>query len=234
MLNFPVRSSQPEILDDFDLQGNDLTENLKELEKVNALLGGNAIVKEGIGKLISHRTSAEGTVTIVDAGCGGGDTLRMLASWAYQEDIELKLIGVDANREAIRYAENHASAFKNISFQQLNILSPQFSELKADIVMFNLFLHHFEEEQITGFLRACRSNGSAVMINDLQRSKLAYHAFRLVSRMLGFSYIGRHDGKLSVRKSFTKKDWHRIMAQAGITNYQIHWRWAFRYLVLVE
>lgn len=234
MLNFPFRSSQPEILDDFDLQGNDLTQNLRELEKVNGYLGGNLIVKEGVRRLISSKTLSDKEVTIVDAGCGAGDALRLLSRWGRKNQWKLELIGIDANKEAVRYAEQRSMEFDNVHFRQLNILSPQFAELKADIVMFNLFLHHFEEEQIVNFLKACKSNGSAILINDLHRSKLAYHAFRLVSRILRFSYIGRHDGKLSVKKSFTKKDWHRMLKNAGINDYEIRWRWAFRYLVLIE
>lgn len=233
MFNFPLRSSQAEILDDFELKGNDLAENLRELEKVNALLGGHSIVKSGIARLAAAKSGNGNNLSIVDAGCGGGDALRMLARWGKTRPFEFELIGVDANAEAIKYAKKHSAGISNIRFHQINILSPEFAELQADIVMFNLFLHHFDEEQIVGFLKSCKSNGSAILINDLQRSRLAYHSFRLVSRLLRFSYIGRHDGKLSVKKSFTKKDWQRMLKKAGIDKYEIQWRWAFRYLVLI-
>lgn len=233
MLNFPIRSHKPEILDDFELEGNDLTENLKELEKVSVLLGGNAVVKEGVEKIIQTNNLKEKAIRIADVGCGGGDALRMLSGWAKRNKYSVDLIGVDANTSAVKYASERTAGFPDIRIEQLNILSPEFKNLKADIVMFNLFLHHFEEAQIIGFLKICKSNGSSILINDLQRSRFAYHGFRLASRILGFSYIGRHDGKLSVKKSFIRDDWDRMMKKAGITNYSIKWRWAFRYSVLI-
>jgi len=230
---FPKRSNQAEILDDFELEGNDLSENLRELEKVNLLLGGYAIIKDGVKEILENRKNKPGQFKIIDVGCGAGDTLRFLATWGGENGIPMQLIGLDANPSAVNYARKRAEGFNNIEFSQQNILNPDFSDLEADLVMFNLFMHHFNEQQIVEFLSICMNKNCAVLINDLHRSKLAYHAFRLLSRILGFSYISRHDGKLSVRRSFTRSDWEGILAQSGIENYRIKWKWAFRYQVLI-
>jgi len=44
----------------------------------------------------------------------------------------------------------------------------------------------------------------------------------------------RHDGKLSVKKSFLKKELQNYLKLAGLINYQISWKWAFRYQVIVH
>jgi L-rhamnose mutarotase len=44
----------------------------------------------------------------------------------------------------------------------------------------------------------------------------------------------KNDGPISVLRSFKKKEWIAILQKAGITNYTIHWKWAFRYLIIVD
>ena len=119
LFEFKFRSSEPEILDDFDLHGNDLTENLRELEKVNQLLGGYSVVKEGIEWLLSFE-KAKGT-TLIDAGCGGGDTLRELLAWSRHKAYKFQLIGVDANQEGIAYCKSVSPA--EIQFLNINIFA---------------------------------------------------------------------------------------------------------------
>lgn len=230
MFNFKTRSSEPEILDDFELSGNDLSENLKELEKVNTFLGGYALITNALQALVKQKP---GMFILVDVGCGGGDSLRATAKWAKKIDLDFKGIGVDANESAISFCQKESKQFTNLEYQKMNVFGDEFAKLKGDAFMFNLFLHHFTEKDIVRMLKICSEKNATIMINDLHRNKMAYHAFRLVSRLLGFSYISRHDGKLSVKKSFTKQDWQRILKAAGIKNYNLTWKWAFRYLVLV-
>ena len=34
--------------------------------------------------------------------------------------------------------------------------------------------------------------------------------------------------------SFSKKDWQEVFVKAGINNYSIRWKWAFRYLIVCK
>ncbi len=230
MCNFKTRSDAPEILDDFELTGNDLRENLRELEKVNTFLGGYSLLTSALKPLVQLKN---GPFTLVDVGCGGGDSLRAAAKWAKKNQVNFKGIGVDANETAVLFCKEESRAFSNLHYQKMNVFGEGFEALKGDVFMFNLFLHHFTEKDIVRMLKICKAKNAVILINDLHRSKIAYHLFRLASRAFGFSYISRHDGKLSVKKSFTKSDWQRILAKAGIINYNLTWKWAFRYLVLV-
>ena len=231
-LTLKHRSQQKEILDDFNLKGHDLSRNLRELQKVNTLLGGYNIVKEGVIK-ICQKCHIKQPMHIVDVGCGGGDTLRMLARWGKAQKLNLRLSGIDANENAIAFARQASKAFPQIDFRHLNIFSPEFRTMEYDIVMFNLFIHHFEEEKIIAFLKVCKEKKATILINDLHRSVIAYYLFRLASKMFNFSRISRHDGLLSIRKGFSKKDWKQLLAQAGIEDYEIKWRWAFRHQVII-
>lgn len=227
---FKNRSKEKEILDDFELQGNDLRQNLMELQRINTYLGGYAIAKEGVSDII-WKKRLNPPIRIADIGCGGGDTLRELAIWGREKGIDLHLTGIDANENAIAFSRQQSEQFPEINYRQINILSKEFHDLDYDIVTFNLFAHHFEEEEIIAFLQVCKDKGAAVVINDLQRSVIAYSLFRLTSTALNFSPISRHDGLLSIRKAFTREDWINLLKAAGFKKFSIKWRWAFRYLV---
>lgn len=229
-LIFKNRSKEKEILDDFELQGNDLSQNLRELQRINTYLGGYSIAKEGINEVILKK-GLNSSIRVADIGCGGGDTLRELAKWGMAKSFDLHLTGIDANENAIAFSRQQSEQFPEIDFRQINILSKEFHDLDYDIVTFNLFAHHFEEEEIIAFLQVCKEKGAAVVINDLQRSVIAYGLFRLTSTALNFSQISRHDGLLSIRKAFTHEDWKKLLEAAGFKEYSIKWRWAFRYLV---
>ena len=232
MLNLSTRSSEPEILDNFDLNGHDLSENLRELEKVNQYLGGYRAVYEGVEKIIK-RKALKGTLNVVDLGTGGGDNLKALAAWSRKKGINLSAVGVDASEPAVDYARRNTADYPEVDIERGNIFDLDLSGYEADIFMFNLVLHHFSDKEIAELLTRCVDAGGALLINDLHRSYMAYQLFRLASRAMRFSHIGRHDGKLSIQKSFTKHEWQKLLANAGIKDFEIRWHWAFRYLVLV-
>jgi hypothetical protein len=69
-----------------------------------------------------------------------------------------------------------------------------------------------------------------VVINDLERHPIAYHAIRILSRLFVRSPIVRHDAPLSVRRGFRAEDlegWRRTEQLADL-GYRRRWpfRWA--------
>ena len=195
---------------------------LHDIQPIRIKFIQNAINKQKLNK-----------IKILDVGCGGGDVLRRVHHWCQKNRINARLIGLDGNLHVVELAREFSHTYSGIDWQVVNVFSPEFGDHTADVFMFNLFLHHFQEEEIVALLKKCRTGCRFLIINDLQRSRLAYQLFRLASRVFRFSYISRHDGKLSIRKSFTKGDWVRMLQEAGISRYRIKWQWAFRYSVLI-
>lgn len=74
------RTNKAEIMDDFDLQGEELERTLKDLENINKWLGGNRITMQGIKRLLRSYPIGK-TVHIADVGCGNGSILREIAEW---------------------------------------------------------------------------------------------------------------------------------------------------------
>lgn len=232
MKQFAIRSRQKEILDDLDLPDRELAKNLEELGRVNRRLGGHNIVKRALRELLEHQSLGK-PLKITDIGCGGGDTLRALYRSDLYKKYTLQLCGVDISNAAVTIAQDSSSQQPEIQYQTLDIfkIPPEF---KSDIVLFNLVLHHFSDSQIRGILKRLKKHCRFIIINDLQRHPLPYFLFQGVSTLWKFSHISRHDGLLSIRKSFKKKEWHQLLQQAGVTHYRIRWRWAFRWIVMID
>ena len=61
----------------------------------------------------------------------------------------------------------------------------------------------------------------------LVRKAFSTFHFPLTSKMV------KEDGLRASRRSFTKEELAHILREAGLVDYRIEWRWAFRYLTSV-
>jgi ubiquinone/menaquinone biosynthesis C-methylase UbiE len=85
----------------------------------------------------------------------------------------------------------------------------------VDVVACCLFLHHLEPAEISRFLEeACRVARGAVVINDLERTRVHYWLARL-NGCVDPSRISRHDGPASVRRAYTYAELGEILAKTG-------------------
>ncbi|NVO83528.1 methyltransferase domain-containing protein [Hymenobacter terrestris] len=234
MPDLRARSEQEELMDDLTLATDELRQNLDELETVNTWLGGYAPVLDALARL-RPRFPADRPLRIADLGSGGGDTLRQIARWARRHQVPVELVGIDANAFMLDYAAAKAQAYPEISFQQADIFAPDFASQSFDILTASLFCHHFSDAQLVQMLAQWhRQAGLAVIINDLHRHPLAYHSIRWLTRLLGGSRLVQHDAPLSVARAFTRPELEALLAAAGIQNYTLRWRWAFRWQLVIS
>jgi 2-polyprenyl-3-methyl-5-hydroxy-6-metoxy-1,4-benzoquinol methylase len=233
MFHYKKRSNESEIMDDLEMEGDELASTLKQLARVNRWLGGSSVALQGIKSLLKLQGDNPKTLKIVDIGCGGGEILKLIADWARKNGIKTELIGLDANAFTVEYAKKYCSDYPEISFRQLNVFSEEFAALEYDIALCSLFLHHFTEAEIVKILKTLNNSAAiGIVINDLERSKLAYLLFDIVTRILGASKMICSDGKLSIRRAFTKRELVKLFEDATINKPKITWKWAFRYEVL--
>ncbi|WP_201979005.1 methyltransferase domain-containing protein [Hymenobacter rubidus] len=231
MLN--ERASGPELMDDLTLASDALRQNLDELETINTWLGGYAPVLDALQRL-RPRFPAGRPLRVADLGSGGGDTLRQIARWARKNSVAVELVGIDANEFMLDYAAGKSRDYPEISYRQFDIFSPEFQAQPFDVLTCSLFCHHFTTDELVPLLRQWQQQAQmAVVINDLHRHWLAYHSIKWLTRLLGGSYLVRHDAPLSVARAFRRTDWVVLLAQAGIARYELRWRWAFRWQLVI-
>ena len=174
------RNREEELMDDFSMEGSELSSALQTIASINQKLGGNKLTLNGIKELLRSIDTSQ-PITICDVGCGNGDMLREIAKFGLLNGYQFDLIGIDANAYTIKEAIQLSKNFPNINYIQENILHKQKSQVRFDITLFTLTLHHFSDDEINLILQDYLAKSKlGIVINDLHRSAIAYHLFQLV------------------------------------------------------
>lgn len=232
MPDLSKRSADVEIMDDLSCSGEVVDQTLRELEKINKLLGGNYVTIDGINTLLRNKNNT--VVRIADLGCGSGDILRLIRKWARKKNLNVHLMGIDANQAIVAYARNHTPAEFEIHYQAIDIFSDDFRQETFDVVVGTLFFHHFSNEQLINFFAQLKHQAQmGFIINDIHRHWFAYHSIKWLTRLFSRSAMVKFDAPLSVLRAFKKNELKEIMQRAGIDKYSIKWMWAFRWQVVV-
>jgi 2-polyprenyl-3-methyl-5-hydroxy-6-metoxy-1,4-benzoquinol methylase len=243
------RSDQKEYLDRDDIPLDAIERNMQELNIINTWLGGHAISIGGLKQLLKNFPLERGDegrragtsvnarkkqVSICEIGSGGGDNLIVLSRYCRKRGIGVQLTGIDINPHCIAVARGKITD-RDTRLIASDYRSVSFGEEKPDIIFSSLFCHHFTDDQLVAMLGWMQSNaGSGFFINDLQRNFFAWHAIRLLTRWFSRSWLVKNDAPLSVLRGFTGDEWKQIVARAGIKDYSLRWKWAFRWLLVVQ
>lgn len=229
MPDFSCRSVEEEMMDDFSLGSEVIYPIMDELEVVNKLLGGYQVFFNAF-----RRMGIKDEVVISDWGCGGGDSLRIIAKWARKKNIKLQLIGVDATASAIQYARDKSRDFPEISFILADVMSDELISNQFNIVISSLFTHHFSDENWIRLIQKMSDCAADyVVINDLHRHWFAYHSIGVLTSVFSKSKMVKNDSKLSVLRSFKRTELEKLLKKGGYNNFSIKWMWAFRWQIVI-
>ncbi len=228
MIDFSRRSGEKEIIDSTEIAPAEIYQNMRELKFINASLGGHDATLAGLKKLLRNKK-----VSVCEIGCGGGDNLNAIDKFCKKNEIECELTGIDLNADCIDFAKKSASN-EGTAFLHSDFNDVHFSH-KPDIIYSSLFCHHFSDQELVTMVKWMRDNCTeGFFINDLHRHPLAYFFIKYSTKMFSGSRLVKNDAPISVMRGFRRKDWEKILSQAGIDNYEISWRWAFRWLIIVR
>jgi 2-polyprenyl-3-methyl-5-hydroxy-6-metoxy-1,4-benzoquinol methylase len=233
-INTTQRTNESEIMDDFQLEGDQLKDALEKIAKINQFLGGNKLTLRGVQDL-TEKIPKSNQIVIVDVGCGNGDMLRSLANFGLKNNLKFQLIGIDANNFTVTHAQKLSKNYSNISYRCEDIFDKAFNELQYDIVLCTLTLHHFKDDEIMQLLRIFYANSTfGIVINDLHRSPIAYRLFQVLCFVCRLNEMSRKDGLTSILRGFKKEELMRFSEKSSFKNYKIHWKWAFRYQWIIS
>lgn len=228
------RSDAPEIMDNFQMEGEILRDALDKIASINRLLGGNKVTLEGIIYLLRAQPKST-LIRITDIGCGNGDMLRALADYAERNNLNFILTGIDANNFTIAHARSLSTGYKNISYECIDIFDELNQQKPVDIILCTLTLHHFKDQEIIALLKSFqRTARLGFVINDLQRSPIAYYLFLGLCFVFRLNEMSREDGLVSILRGFKRNDLMSFSKTLGLQHYFIKWKWAFRYQWIVK
>ncbi|WP_448581836.1 methyltransferase domain-containing protein [Thermaurantiacus sp.] len=168
---------------------------------------------------------------LVDAGSGQGGMLRHIHAWATRRGLVPRLTGVDLNPHAAEAAKAATPSDMAIDWVTADIFDIG-SAFAPHVITSALFAHHLDDEAVVRFLvwmEATASHGW--FVNDLHRHGFAYYGFAALAGVMRWHPLVRHDGPLSIARAFTRADWVRLLAAAGISDAKVSWHLPFRLCV---
>jgi len=229
MIDTSVRTNEPEIMDDFAMEGKRLENALAKIAIINRVLGGNKITVNCVRGLVKNAPKDK-IFSIVDLGCGNGDMLREIAKLGRRLGVKLALKGIDANAHTIKHAAILSKDFEEISYECANFLAEGKEAKEYDIILMTLTLHHFSNEEIHQLLSQLKHQAKlGIIINDLHRSKTAYYLFKAMATVLRLNNMTKEDGLTSILRGFKRKELEALSRKLKFEQSSIKWKWAYRY-----
>ena len=210
-LDFSRRANLSELMDGPSSYA-EFRDCLRDLEKVNRTIFSYHPTLKWIEQFVG---AGDRPLHIVDVGCGGGDMLRRIAIWARSRGVAVKLTGIDLNPYAAR-AARELTGESSIEWVTGDVLAYQPST-PIDVVLSSLFTHHLTGVEIVNFVRWMeRVAERGWFINDLHRKIGSYYGFKILAWAMRWHRFVRHDGPVSIRRSFLREDWEGYCAAAGL------------------
>ncbi len=219
-----ARSTSREFIDDMSITDERIDAALEELTVINRVLGGDRVSISGIAR-ITGSTPTNIPLHILDCGAGGSDLVHALRAL----DRPFQVIALDLNYRTCQYSRTRVLPLSVVNGSAFQL---PFRDRSFDIVHAALFCHHFSAAELNGMLAEwSRVARVGIVINDLRRSIWAYLGITLLTFLFSRSAMVRHDGPISVRRGFLKKELSDIASRHGTVTITRHW--AFRWLVSI-
>ncbi len=118
----------------------------------------------------------------------------------------MEITAIDMDKRAIQFAESRRGHLP-IRFHTRHTLDLIDKNQKFDVVISNHVLHHLSEGEIGMLLDHSEQLATRkVLINDIERSRLAYSIFSAATRLFFQESFIREDGMTSIRRSFKKAE----------------------------
>lgn len=220
------RSGAAERMDDAAATEAAFAAALASLERINRLSLAYAPTLRWLDRVVA-RTGTPRRLSVLDVGAGGGDMLERIAAWGARRGIALDLAGLDRSPWAARYAEARGRRARRITADVFALDPAE----RFDLVVCSLFAHHLSDPELVRFLRWLEARARlGWLVSDLHRHVLPWGFVWAAVRLLRMDPMVVHDSTVSIARGFTRADWERLLAEAGVEA-EIGRAFPFRWLV---
>lgn len=215
-----------ELLDDPGADPATVARTLHHIARANWWFGGAAALGFALARLLDG-VPHDRPLTLLDLGTGDGDLPRRAERWARRRGRRLRALGLERSPVAARLARRAGLATVLADVGTLPI-----ADHSVDIVLLNLFLHHFAPASAARLLaEADRLARVGVIVSDLERSRVSGPLFRVGGRLLGFDTVTIEDGVTSIARGYTPAALAALLAAAGVRG-TVHRRPGWRVVAL--
>jgi 2-polyprenyl-3-methyl-5-hydroxy-6-metoxy-1,4-benzoquinol methylase len=221
----PERRRGPELIDlpPESYSRSEYAGNFADIRKVNRFLGDNRATRKLFSILVSGiAVFAERPIRVLDIATGSADIPVAIVKWARRKGIKVVVTAVDINPLAILEAAVVIKTYPEITVAVADGLSLPFENASYDIVLCAKTLHHFSsEETIRLLMEMDRVAAFGYIVMDLRRSWVAWLLISILARIFSRNRLTRHDGPLSVLRSYTVEELDALADQAGLSERSI-------------
>ncbi|MBN2973746.1 methyltransferase domain-containing protein [Roseomonas aeriglobus] len=225
-MTLAIRAEAEELMDAPDLPADTYAAVLGDLAQVNTV----TLAARATLAFLEQMSRGATSLKILDVGFGDGDMLRRIARWAQRRGITVELAGIDLNPSSAPAARAHTPSDMAIDYR-----TGDYGDLAGegwDAIVSSLVAHHMTHDQLVAFLRFMEAEATrGWLINDLHRHGFAHAAWPWLARAFRWHDIVRHDGHLSIARSYRPMEWPPILAEAGIADARVRRVFPFRLCV---
>ncbi len=144
---------------------------------------------------------------VLDVACGGGDLPIAWAKSARRQGWSLAVTALDRCDRALETTRRAAEAAGlEIGVRQANALTEPLPR-GFDVVTCSLFLHHLDGPDVVRLVgEMTRVAGRAVLLCDLERTRLNLAIVSAASRLVSRCPVVHHDAAASIRGAWTRSE----------------------------
>jgi hypothetical protein len=200
---------------DGPLDARALRGNLRDLARINRLLGGSVLSWRALDAIGWPAHLAP--ITLLDVGTGVADIPRDLLRRAARRGLALEVTATDVRPEMVVEAEAAGAGTPGLTVRQIGEDLSDIADDAFDVVHASLVAHHLEPGQLIDLLAAMRRVARrAVIINDLDRARRWWIGAWLLTRVATGNRYTRHDAPLSVRRAYRPDELSALAARADL------------------
>ncbi len=229
-MTLAVRAQAEELMDADDLPPETYAAVVADLAKVNVV----TMAARPTLRFLERATAGRRRLRLLDVGYGDGDMLRTIERWAQKRGLETELVGVDLNPRSEQAARAHTppgSTIRYVTGDYADLAGDAGDEPHWDAIVSSLVAHHMSHAQLVAFLRFMEAQARCWFVNDLHRHGFAHRGYPILATLARWHPIVRHDGTLSIARSYRPDEWPPILAEAGIEEARVFRAFPFRLCV---
>ncbi len=191
--------------------------NLRDLGRINHWLGGARLSSAALATLAGGRSD----LRLIDVGTGAADIPVALLRRAARRWPGLTVRAVDSRAEVIAAVRRIAPELAGMPGLVLATSDPHRldqPDRAFDVAHCSLVLHHLEPAAAVVLLEEmARVAKLGIIVNDLDRSRLAWLGAWLMGHLLTRNRYTRHDAPMSVRRAYRLPEALDLVRAAGLT-----------------